>query len=127
MAVQINSQEARDVVERLKRMKGVVAVILFGSVARGKSKPMSDVDIAVVIDRKDPALEVNTGSMYSDKLDVVLFHRLPLHIQYEVLRHGRVLYVRDDKKFREVIRRVMRSYLDTRWLYERMRKRVLAR
>ena len=30
------------------------------------------------------------------KIDLVLFHRLPLHIQYEVFKYGKELFVRDE-------------------------------
>ena len=53
--------------------------------------------------RTQPEDEAELGSLYSRKVDLVLFHRLPTYIQFEVLREGKILlYLRDEEKFREI-------------------------
>jgi hypothetical protein len=79
----------------------------------------------VIIDKPDPATEAELGSLYSEKLDVVLFHRLPLYIQFEVFRYGKELFVRDADKLFEIRLSVLRGYLEHSWLYRRMEKEVL--
>src|SRR3989338_48803 len=78
-------------------LKGRVdAVLLFGSHAKGKAAPRSDVDICIVAPGKDPAALVRSawqrlGAAY----DVHAFEELPLHIKMEVINHHTPLYVRD--------------------------------
>ncbi len=112
-------------VERLKSHEKVLAVILFGSTVRGETTPLSDVDIAVVVEDPTPEDEAELGSLYSRKIDLVLFHRLPPYIQFEVLREGKILYLRDEEKFREIKYRTVRTYLEHSRMYKRAREMLL--
>lgn len=113
------------VIEEIKRNPKVSAIYLFGSFAKGEEKPISDVDIAVIIKDPDPETEAEIGSLYSDQIDVALFHRLPLHIQFEVFKYGKELFIRDENYVFELKLKVMREYLETSWLYERIKSRIL--
>lgn len=109
------------IVEDLKNYKEVIAIILFGSYAKGKEKPISDIDIAVIADGLEEEI-----SCYSSRLiEVVPFFRLPLYIQFEVLKYGKVLYVGNEEKFMEVKRKVLRDYLEMAPSYERMKRMIL--
>lgn len=118
--------ELNKIVNELKMSPEVVAIILFGSYAREKTKPLSDVDIAVIVKKPDTALEAEISSFSSNIFDVVVFSRLPLYIQFEVLKYGKPLFVRDEKYFAEIKREVLKNYLEMSYLYERMSKRILA-
>ncbi len=111
--------------ERLRSHEKVLAVVLFGSAARGEVTPLSDVDLAVVVDDPTPEDEAELGSLYSREVDLVLFHRLPPYIQFEVLREGRVLYLRDEGKFEEVKFRTVRTYLEHSRMYRRAEETLL--
>ncbi len=69
--------------------------------------------------------EADIGSLASSEIDVVLFHRLPLHIKFEVLRYGKELFVRDGEKLVEIKFRVLKEYLDTLSMYGRISSEVL--
>ena len=77
----------------------MVAIILFGSYAKRQIKPLSDIDIAVIIKGADKKIETEVASYSSKDFDVVPFHRLPLYIQFEVLKHGKLLFLRDKSYF----------------------------
>ncbi|MEM1810836.1 MAG: nucleotidyltransferase domain-containing protein [Thermofilaceae archaeon] len=117
--------ELSSLIERIKEFPETLAIILFGSYVRGAIKGTSDIDVAVIVRKPDKRVEAEIGSMYSPYFDVVLFHRLPLHIQFEVLKYGRVVFCRDEEELLEVKRRVLREYLDTAWMYERIKRKVL--
>ena len=89
-------------IEKIKEFPEVLAIILFGSYAKGAAKDISDIDIAVVVRNPDRHIEGEIGSMYSPSFDVVLFHRLPIHIQFEVLKHGKEVFCRDEKALLEM-------------------------
>ncbi len=116
--------EINRVVNELKSYPKVIAIVLFGSYARKKIKPLSDIDIAVIL--SDKSLEAEISSFSSNILDIVVFFRLPLYIQFEVLKYGKTLFVRDEKYFFEIKRKILRDYLEMSYLYERMSKRILA-
>ena len=119
-------REIEGIVEDLKRYSEVMVIILFGSYAKGKTKPISDIDIAVMLKDPDRFLEAEMSSFSSNILDVVPFSRLPLYIQFEVIKYGKILFMRDKKYFLEVKREVLREYLEMSYLYERMSRRILA-
>jgi hypothetical protein len=126
-------EEIDKIVKDLKRYPEVMAIILFGSHARGKAKPISDIDIAVITKdsnkslETEKSLEAEISSFSSNILDVVPFFRLPLYIQFEVFKYGKTLFVRDEEYLMQVKRDVLREYLDISYLYERMSRRILAR
>ncbi len=86
-----------EIVERLKRYPEVLAIILFGSYAKGEQKPLSDIDIAVILDEISPDIEGEVGSLSSRTVDIVFFHRLPPYFKYEILRTGRYYTLRMKK------------------------------
>lgn len=119
--------EAQRVVQELQKHPKVVAVFLFGSWARGETTPLSDVDLAVLLREPTPADEVEVGSLGGPRVDVVLFHRLPLHVQHEVLREGKELFVRDRAFLEEVYARTVHRYLEMSPLYRALTQEVLGR
>ena len=114
------------VVNDLKRFDNVMAIILFGSHAKNTAKPCSDIDIAVISDNPDMEIEAEVSSASSRILDVVNFHRLPLYIQYEVFKHGKELFVRNEAFLTTVRFITTRDYLELVSFYERMNARILS-
>ena len=113
------------IMEQIKTHPKLVAVFLFGSCVKGTDKPISDVDIAVILKDPDPGAEADIGSLYSEKFDIVLFHRLPVYIQFEILKYGEEIFNRDDEHLLEIKRKVLKNYLETSWLYQRIKSEVL--
>ncbi len=118
--------EMDEMVSELKKSKKVEAIFLFGSHAKGKTKPLSDIDIAVIVKNPDKTIESEVASSSSNVFDVVNFHRLPLYIQFEVMKYGKPLFVRDTKYLMETKKNVLREYLEMSDLYERVTRRILA-
>lgn len=121
-----DTEKLNALIEKIKEFPEVIAIVLFGSCAKDEAKEISDIDIAVIVRNPDKLIEGEIGSMYSKKFDVVLFHRLPLHIQFEVLKHGKMLFCRDEEMLLEIKRNVLREYIEMSDMYERIKKRVLA-
>jgi len=118
-------EEIKKIVDSIKTYPEVVAIILYGSHAKNKANPLSDIDIAVIV--KDEKIEAEIGSFSSNKFDVVPFHRLPLYIQFEVLKDGKILFLRDRNYFNRIKRRVIRNYLEMSEMYRRFERRVMSR
>jgi predicted nucleotidyltransferase len=73
----------------------VLVAYLFGSVARGTSGPLSDVDVAVLLsDDVDPwAVQLElmaavASVIGSSDVDVLVLNRAPVSLAYRVLRDG---------------------------------------
>jgi predicted nucleotidyltransferase len=116
----------RRVVDRARRDPAILAVILFGSHARGEASAESDVDLCLVLaSDTTPKLTMSRtrlAYLAEDKLDLVIFQQLPLHIKSRVLKEGKVLFVRDEDALYDVairaarafehFRHIQRAYLD---------------
>jgi len=100
----------------------VLAVILFGSRARGEHHAGSDVDVCLVStpDTHDTTRSRRTALRYASTsdLDVHVFQLLPLYVRRRVLKDGRVLFVRDEDALYEVAFATVRAFESFRPRYE---------
>ena len=99
----------------------VLAVILFGSRARGENVPGSDVDICLVlagaVTRRLEFSEKKLEYLALGGLDVHVFQQLPLYVRQRVLAQGKVLHVKDADRLYEVAFRTIRAFEDFRHEY----------
>ncbi|KQC05331.1 MAG: nucleotidyltransferase [Methanoculleus sp. SDB] len=109
-------QFIQDALDRLKTVEGfdkVRFIILYGSVAEGRERKKSDIDICIYYDG-DPeeASRFRFGvlsELFEDRYDVQIFGNLPLYIRTEVLS-GRVLYCQDERFLYDVALRTIREF-----------------
>jgi uncharacterized protein len=91
------------IVDVIGTREGVVAVYLFGSMARGTAKADSDVDIAVLFSSAPPPrldgprfdLEGDLERALGRRVDFVVLNDAPVDLRIRVLRDGRLLLDRD--------------------------------
>jgi len=100
----------------------ILAVMLFGSRARGEAHTASDTDVCLVLDFgfRDP-LELSKKkheylSMFD--LDLHVFQQLPLYMRHRVLREGRVLFCQDEAQLYELAYRTAQRFEDFRHIHE---------
>lgn len=118
--------EIKEIVTKLRKYPKVVAIILFGSTVQNKTKPLSDIDMAVITKNTDKKIEAEIASFSSNIFDVGNFHKLPLYIQFEVLKYGKPIFIKDKNYFLKVKMEVLKNYLEMSSFYERMSKRILS-
>ncbi len=118
----------------------VSAALLFGSHARGKARPDSDIDVAVLLDPPPGegegypvAREVMLALsrvVAGERLDLVLLHRAPPSLAFRILRDGRVVYCSDPvalHRFRVRIYDLHADFAPVDALFQRsVRRRALA-
>ena len=115
------------VTSKLKKIHDVKAIILFGSYSRGEQKPISDIDLCIVTERKvSNSVKENIVGHSSPKLDICLFWDLPSTVRYSVLRDGKILFKRDTKLLHASIIDTMSEYLDFQHIIRRNIVRMLA-
>lgn len=127
-SLNISIQDKRDIantVEELRQYPYVNAAVLFGSYAKGRIKPLSDIDICVIAEKNmNIEQRVTITGLSSDKLDIAIFWDLPLTIQYRVFKEGKVLFNRDWLILHRVRIRTVKEYLDFLPIIERNIKRM---
>jgi predicted nucleotidyltransferase len=106
---------------RARRDPDVLAVMLFGSGARGEAAPGSDLDVCLVLAAARPsalaASHKRLEYLGEGDLDVAIFQQLPLYIRSRVLREGRVLFVRDEEALYALATRTARTFEDFRHVH----------
>jgi uncharacterized protein len=116
-------------VARAKTDPDVLAVLLFGSRARGEDSPSSDVDVCLVLrgdvrsdrDRAEKRVEY----LAEADLDVAVFQSLPLHIRSRILKEAVVLYARDQDALYAVAIRTVRAWEGFRHIHRQYLDEVL--
>ena len=98
------SSIARAVVRCLSRRREIQAAYIFGSVARGRARPDSDIDVAVLVSPQargvDPlayrlGLMAELGSaLRRPDVEVVVLNDAPPLLAHRVLSQGRLVYER---------------------------------
>ena len=116
------------VAELLSGDNNVVLAYLFGSYGRDDVGPLSDVDIAVLLDEScsegkylDKQLELmaDIGHILgTNEVDLVILNEAPVDLSYSVIESGKALYCRDGLSRVCFETLVTEKYLDT----ARMRK-----
>lgn len=102
-------------------------VILFGSHAKGKVHPKSDIDIAFLFDAPADILNLtNTVNrlLQKDDVDVVDLYRASPLLRYAVVRNGTVLYEREPGLFIRFFSLSYRMYVDTKKLRDARDRRI---
>lgn len=123
---------------------GVASVYLFGSRAEGTSTPLSDYDLAILMNKPDDEPQASLlsplyQSLYqlfsslcprqypNDIIDIVFLRRLPLELQMHILKKGKIIFddhpcLRADEEARIMLKRA-----DFEPLRQMMQEALLAR
>lgn len=90
----------------LSRREDVLAVLLFGSHAKGMQDRRSDMDICIVAprcrDRLGLLKEVHRNlDVYGKNYDVRIFENLPIHIKIDVIESNGIIHAKDEYELYE--------------------------
>jgi predicted nucleotidyltransferase len=108
----------------------VRAAYLFGSIAAGRERDRSDLDLGIVVDSDrweptDDKVPLITDCMEAagrDWIDLVVLNGAPLVLQFEAVRPNAPLYGADDFDHGAFISKVVRMYWDFEPYLRRQRK-----
>lgn len=114
----------------------IAGAYVFGSSAAGTSGPLSDYDIALLFQPSvtpQQRLEIasnligNLQRIDGPLMDVTILNEAPPEICHAVIRDGRAIFVADEKQRIAFEERVMREYLDFRWVLDQYDQALLQR
>ncbi len=122
----------------LEKDSDIIAAYIFGSYATGNINPLSDVDIAVLLNKKicvssyfDKRLDLFTMAsniLKTDELDIVILNEASLILAHRVFKLGRLLFCKDDLQRVRFQTSIIDKYLDTEPLrkqgYDLLLKRI---
>jgi predicted nucleotidyltransferase len=111
----------------------IAYALLFGSGARGTSRPQSDIDVALEPRQGTHLSPHELGELASrleavagKPVDLVLLNEAPPAVAYRVFRDGVVLVEHDRAAFVARKARAILEYLDFRWVEQLCTEGVLA-
>lgn len=127
MSVPENDSVAQCVRESVAAFPAVQAAYLFGSFARERSGPLSDIDIAVLIEPDVPHREEIVGeiqdtlcrALRTDRIDLVDLNRSSPPLAYRVIRDGKQVFCRDPVARESFESGTVMRYLDFQPLRDR--------
>ncbi|WP_251979434.1 type VII toxin-antitoxin system MntA family adenylyltransferase antitoxin [Salinibacter ruber] len=113
----------------------VRAAYLFGSIAAGRERDRSDLDLGIVVDSDrweptDDKVPLITDCMEAagrDWIDLVVLNGAPLVLQFEAVRPNAPLYGADNFDHGAFISKVVRMYWDFEPYLRRQRKALKER
>lgn len=102
----------------------ILLAFLFGSIAKDKTTAISDIDIAVMLD-KSKIDETKTPYGYKaellaklisvlsyNEIDLIILNDAPLLLKHRIVQSGREIYTKDEKLGAEFRVKVMEQFLD---------------
>jgi predicted nucleotidyltransferase len=109
-----------EMLERLERQSSawpeLKLAVLFGSQARGKARPRSDVDLGILLDPYSAELrfqvEARLGRSAGRPVDVVLLDDAPPLLRFEIAREGKLLFQREDHLWTDFKTKAMVDWWD---------------
>lgn len=113
------NRDLENLLQRVREDPDVLAVMLFGSVARGEAGADSDVDVCLILypQARDRAREVRLRYLDLADLDLKVFQSLPLYVRQRVLKEGQVLLCKDEDLLYEVAYRTVQAFEDFKPAY----------
>ena len=115
------TRQLEKLLNKAREDQDILAVILFGSVARGEPTPASDVDVCLVLQvGKYDSLSLSRKKLAYLKqgnLDVHIFQQLPLYIRRRVLKEGKVVFERDTEALYALAFRTAQAFEDFKPIY----------
>ena len=106
-------QQVTPIIKELSLKDDVIALVIFGSVARGQARSISDIDLCIVTPKDLPqSSRWDLISYGSEKIEVNLFCDLPITIRFRVIREGRVMCLKRPLLFHRIKAETVREYLD---------------
>ena len=133
----MNIEEYKQQLDQLFVAHDVVLAYLFGSQAEEKAGPLSDVDIAVLLEPQVPRerwfdtqldlIGELTSLFHRNDVDVVILNQATPVLAYEVVCSGQVLYEAEPGTRVDYEVAALRRYADTKPLRQLQDRRLLER
>lgn len=114
----------------------VIVAYLFGSEAKSTSGALSDIDIAVFVDKEiakserfDLRLRLSNelSSIMKRMVDVVVLNDVSVQLSFEVIKHGELIFCSDKSIKVDVETGILSKYLDRRYYDKRHAELTLER
>lgn len=120
----MKKNQVEEIVTLMRAYPFIAAAYQFGSTIRGQEGPMSDVDIAILVDEEHAPSDVDLvrielllayeiqRHLNVPEVDLITLNHQRLTLQHTVLRTGRLIYESDPKYRIRYMQKVIQAYID---------------
>ncbi|MBI3031964.1 nucleotidyltransferase domain-containing protein [Candidatus Woesearchaeota archaeon] len=127
--VMMQNKVIQEIIEKAKKDKQVLAVSIFGSVARGEQYSR-DIDICIFLKpHKYTSYELSGKLLeyahHNEKYDVQIFQHLPLYIRIPIINEGKIIFCKDEDALYDLYFGTLRDYEHFKPIYEGYLEAVL--
>jgi len=123
----LKSDDIEKIRDFCTKYRKIAALYVFGSMATGRNRKKSDIDLAIIVRSHIESMErVDMETEFSNLLhrdvDLILFDQATPLMQHQILKNGHLLYEADPQERirQEVCAR--RAYLDSAFLYRKLKQ-----
>ena len=110
------------IVEKLSPDKEISALYVFGSVAKENLNPLSDLDFGVLLSCKLSKkkrfskhlqlIGIFCDTFHTDEIDIVVMNDAPIYFCYNIMRSGKLLFVRNKSELIDFHENIVKKHLD---------------
>lgn len=126
-------EKGKDRIKKIKSLllprKEIVLAYLYGSSAKGTSRPYSDVDVAILLDEnisvkegpygyRAEMLAVLMKTLRTNQIDLVILNDAPPFLTFQVVRYGKLLINRSEAKRIDFHVKTIAKYIDVKRLFD---------
>jgi predicted nucleotidyltransferase len=115
------SKSIEPVLAKAEKDAEIIAVLLFGSQARGEATLASDADLCLILRPGNydalTLFEKRLNYLKETNADVHIFSQLPLYIRRRVLKEGKILLCHDEDALYEVAFKTAQAFEDFKHIY----------
>lgn len=112
-------------IRNLSKIRGIVAVILFGSQATGKARPDSDVDLAIITKNDSEREKIKVICEGNEVIQISHFNTLPIEIQFRIIKEGKVIFCKNKEELKKRKIATILKYLDFNYFLTKFYQRKL--
>lgn len=94
---ELAKQEIKELLDLIKNDNRIIAVYLYGSYIKNRTKKESDVDVCIITE--NPIKDIWKYNQF-DLVQISDFWNLSPIIQYEILQNGKQIFLNKDKEHR---------------------------
>ena len=120
--------------EKLKEDKDIIFVYIFGGYGKGNASPLSDFDIGIYIEENLDTFEkkiylnsVITSILKTDEVDIVILNNAPCVLVYNILKTGKLLFSKDEKKRIGFVVKNIKEYFEMQYYLKIFREDMFKR
>lgn len=112
-----------ELVSKIRKNRKVWAIILFGSQAKKRATPISDIDVCV-IGKLSEREKAKIESLGDEKIRIVFFDELSLPIRFRIFKEGKFLYLKEESLVNSIKAETMSRFLDFKPILDYYFKKV---